>query len=74
MIRSVGIGGSFAGVYLRPLQTKRPAKQERPREECEAAVEVDLASPDAAAEGAARSALLRLVPSSDVGREEETLD
>lgn len=56
------------GLDLRPLQTKRTAKRERPTEECEAAVEAVLASPEVEDEGAARSAFLRLLPSPDVER------
>ena len=57
------------GLDLRPLQTKRTAKKDKPTEECEAAVEAILASPDAADdEGDARSALLRLVPLPDIER------
>jgi hypothetical protein len=56
------------GLDLRPLRTKRRAKRERPTEECEAAVEAVLSSPEAADEGAARSVLLRPVPSPDVER------
>ena len=62
------------GLDLRPLQTKRTSKRERPTEECEAAVEATLASPDAVDEGAARSALLRLVPSPDVERRAQAPD
>ncbi len=56
------------GLDLRPLQTKRTAKKDKPTGECEAAVEAVLASPDDADEGAARSALLRLVPPPNVER------
>jgi hypothetical protein len=56
------------GLDLRPLQTKRTAKRERPTEECETAVDAVLAAPEAADEGAARSAFMRLVPSPDVER------
>ena len=62
------------GLDLRPLQTKRTAKRERPTVECEAAVEAILASPDDADEGAPRSALLRLVPSPGVGRSGQAPD
>jgi hypothetical protein len=62
------------GLDLRPLQTKRTAKRERPTEECVAAVEAVMASPGAADEGAARSALLRLVPSPDVERRGQASD
>lgn len=48
------------GLDLRPLQTKRTAKRDRPTEECEAAVEAVLASADGD-EGGRRHALLRLV-------------
>lgn len=50
------------GLDLRPLQTRRTPKRDRPTEECLAAVDSILASPDAAEEGAARFALLRPVP------------
>jgi hypothetical protein len=62
------------GLDLRPLHTRRTAKRERPTGECEAAVEAILASPDAVDEGAARSFLLRLVPSPDVERREQAPD
>lgn len=62
------------GLDLRPLQTRRTAKKEKPTEECEAAVEAVLASPEAADKGAARSALLRLVPSPDVERRAQAPD
>ena len=52
------------GLDLRPLQTKRTAKKDRPTEECVAAVEAVLSSPDEE-EGAARFALLRLAPAPD---------
>jgi hypothetical protein len=42
------------GLDLRPLQTKRTAKKDRPTEECEAAVDSVLASGDGAAGGASR--------------------
>jgi hypothetical protein len=48
------------GLDHRPLQTQRTAKRDRPTAECEAAVEAILTSTDDAAEGAMRSALLRL--------------
>jgi hypothetical protein len=50
------------GLDLRPLQTKRTAKRDKPTEECESAVEAVLASTDGGEEGDTRSALLRLVP------------
>jgi len=50
------------GLDMRPLQTKRTAKKDRPTEECEVTVEAGLASPEDADEGAARPALLRLCP------------
>ena len=53
------------GLDLRPLQTKRTAKRDRPTEECEAAVEAVLAAPDDIGEGAARFCRLRLIPSPD---------
>ncbi|MET0623877.1 MAG: hypothetical protein ABW250_12905 [Pyrinomonadaceae bacterium] len=62
------------GLDLRPLQTKRTAKREKPTEECEAAVEAILASPDAAVKGAARFALLKLAPSPDVERKAQAPD
>ena len=62
------------GLDLRPLHTKRTAKRERPSEECESAVEAILASPDAADEGTARPAFLRLLPSPDVERRPQAPD
>ena len=62
------------GLDLRPLQTKRTAKRDRPTEECAAAVEAVLAAPNDAGEGAARFALLRLVPSHDAGHGKLTPD
>ncbi len=62
------------GLDLRPLQTKRTAKKDKPTEECEAAVEAVLASPEAADEGTARPALLRLVPSPEVERKAQAPD
>jgi hypothetical protein len=62
------------GLDLRPLQTKRTPKKDKPTGECEAAVEAVLASPEAADEGAARYALLRLVPSPDVERRAQAPD
>ena len=50
------------GLDLRPLQTKRTAKRDRPTEECVAAVEIVLASADGAGREVTRPALLRLVP------------
>ncbi len=49
------------GLDLRPLQTKRTAKRDRPTEECEAAVEAILSSHGGGG-GAERPAPLRLVP------------
>jgi hypothetical protein len=60
------------GLDLRPLQTKRTAKRDRPTGECEAAVEAILSSDDG--EEAERPAPLRLVPSSDGGRKTVTPD
>lgn len=52
------------GLDLRPLQTKRTPKSERPTPECEAAVEAVLAASGGDAEdGTSRTAFLRLVPS-----------
>jgi hypothetical protein len=62
------------GLDLRPLQTKRTAKKDKPTEECETAVEAVLASPEAAEEGAARYALLRLVPSPAIERRAQAPD
>jgi hypothetical protein len=59
---------------LRPLQTKRTAKRERPTEECVAAVEEVMASAGVGEEGVARSGLLRLLPSPDEGREKRGPD
>ena len=61
------------GLDLRPLQTKRTAKRDRPTEECEAAVEAILSSYDGGRDGE-RPAILRLVPSSDAGRKTVTPD
>ena len=62
------------GLDLRSLQTKRTAKKDKPTEECVAAVESVLASPGVADEGAARPALLRLVPPPDVERKAQVPD
>jgi hypothetical protein len=51
------------GLDLRPLQTKRTAKRDKPTEECVAAVEVVLAAPEDDEEGASRFGRLRLVNS-----------
>src|SRR5215218_7727145 len=52
------------GLDLRPLQTKRTPKSERPTLECEAAVEAVLAASGSdAEEGASRPAFLKLIPS-----------
>ncbi|PYS78118.1 MAG: hypothetical protein DMF66_07510 [Acidobacteria bacterium] len=51
------------GLDLRPLQTKRTPKSERPTPECEAAVEAALAADDGGAgEGRGQAGVLRLVP------------
>jgi hypothetical protein len=62
------------GLDLRPLQTKRTAKRDRPTEECEAAVEAILSSNDDNRGEAERPALFRLVPSPDAGRKTVTPD
>lgn len=62
------------GLDLRPLQTKRTPKREWPTEECEAAVDAILASPEEAEEGATRHGLLKLVPSAGGGRKAEAQD
>ena len=62
------------GLDLRPLQTKRTAKKDKPTEECEIAVGAVLASPEAADGGDARYALLRLVPSPDAERRTQAPD
>lgn len=52
------------GLDLRPLQTKRIPKSERPTLECEAAVEAVLAASGGdAEEGTSRPTFLKLVPS-----------
>jgi hypothetical protein len=61
------------GLDLRPLQTKRTAKRDRPTGECEAAVEAILSSHDGGGE-AERPAPLRLVPTPDAGRKTVTPD
>ena len=51
------------GLDLRPLQTKRTPKSEKPTEECKAAVEAVLAKGGAGeGEGRGRAGVLRLVP------------
>ena len=62
------------GLDLRPLQTKRTAKRDRPTEECEAAVEAILSLNDDDRGEAERPALLRLVPPPDAGRKTVTPD
>jgi hypothetical protein len=63
------------GLDLRPLQTKRTPKSERPTPECEAAVEAVLAPGGALAEGDdGRQGVLRLVPSTVGEREAPTSD
>ena len=62
------------GLDLRPLQTKRTPKKDRPTEECEAAVETVLASGADADESATRSDRLRLVTPVGGGRKVETPD
>ena len=62
------------GLDLRPLQTKRTAKRDRPTGECEAAVEAVLASTDDAEGEATRFASLRLVHTPDAGRRTQTPD
>lgn len=51
------------GLDMRPLQTKRTPKSERPTPECESAVEAVLAASGDADEGASLPAFLKLVPS-----------
>ena len=62
------------GLDLRPLQTKRTAKRDRPTEECVAAVEAVLASTGSEGVGAERLGLLRLVPPAAAGREKPAPD
>jgi hypothetical protein len=62
------------GLDLRPLQTMRTPKRDRPTAECEAAVEAILASTDDAGEGVSRFGLLRLIPSPRTERDERTPD
>jgi hypothetical protein len=51
------------GLDLRPLQTKRTPKSERPTPECERAVEAVLAAGDGGAgEGGGQAGVLRLIP------------
>ena len=54
------------GLDLRPIQTKRTPKSERPTQECEAAVDVVLAAgDDHTGDSAGPRGVLRLVPSPD---------
>ena len=54
------------GLDLRPLQTKRTPKSERPTPECETAVEAVLAAGvDGTGDAGRRGSVLRLVPSLD---------
>ncbi len=62
------------GLDLRPLQTKRTPKRDRPTAECEAAVEAILTSADAAGESLSRFGLLRLVHSPHTERKEQMAD
>lgn len=63
------------GLDLRPLQTKRTPRSERPTEECEAAVEAVLAAgDDGTGDAGGRRELLRLVPSTDGGGKAPTPD
>src|SRR5215207_6559111 len=62
------------GLDLRPLQTKRTAKRDRPTEGCEAAVEAILASTDDADDAATRFALLRPVLTHDSERKKQAPD
>jgi hypothetical protein len=62
------------GLDLRPLQTKRTPKRDRPTEECEVAVEAVLASTGDAEEDAVRPGFLRLLPPTGGGRKPETPD
>jgi hypothetical protein len=65
------------GLDLRPLQTKRTPKSERPTEECERAVEAVLAMSDGGAgedEGGGRAGGLRLVPSPGEARKPSAPD
>ncbi len=62
------------GLDLRPLQTKRTPKRDRPTAECEAAVESVLASTDDAGEGPSRFRLLRLLPSSHTEGKKQASD
>src|SRR5215207_5328555 len=53
---------------LRPLQTKRTPKSERPTPECEAAVQAVLAAGgDGTGDAGGRGSVLRLIPSLDEG-------
>jgi hypothetical protein len=62
------------GLDLRPLQTKRTAKRDRPTDECVAAVEAVLSPAGGDEEGATRFGPLRLIPSPGAQRREEPLD
>jgi len=62
------------GLDLRPLLTKRTPKRDCPTEECEAAVEAVLASPEGNEEGFTHRGPLRLVPSPGGGRKAEAQD
>src|SRR5215207_6319837 len=60
------------GLDLRPLQTKRTPKKDRPTEECEAAVNAVLASTGGDEAGASRLSLIRLPPTPGGERRAET--
>jgi hypothetical protein len=62
------------GLDLRPLQTKRTPKRERPTAECEAAVDAVLAPREDAGDDATSRGFLRLVPSPGGGRKAEAQD
>jgi hypothetical protein len=63
------------GLDLRPLQTKRTPRSERPTPECEAAVEAVLvAGVDSTGDTGGRLSVLRLVPSPDGGGKTPTPD
>lgn len=62
------------GLDLRPLQTKRTAKRDRPTDECVTAVESVLASTDVDEEGATRLGLLKLVHLAEAERRKEPPD
>jgi hypothetical protein len=56
------------GLDLRPLQTKRTPRSERPTPECEAAVQAVLAAGgDGTGDAGGRGSVLRLIPSLDEG-------